>query len=79
MPAIEYQMVIEPGPAARDVGLRTRHYTYPKPSYEKARKGVLNFLAERESGRFEKTWMQQATVYIETREVSKWRRLEMTE
>ncbi len=79
MLAIEYQMVIEPGPAARDAGFRTRHYTYPKPSYEKARDGVLNFLAERDSGRFEKTWMQYAIVYIETREVSKWQRLDTSD
>ena len=74
----EYQMVIEPGPGAKAAGLRTRHYTYPKASYEKAKKGVMDFLEQRDSGRFEKTWMMQATVYIETREVSKWQRLEMT-
>ncbi len=74
----EYQMVIEPGPGAKAAGLRTRHYTYPKASYEKAVKAVMDFLEQRESGRFEKAWTQNATVYIETREVSKWQRLEMT-
>ena len=70
-------MVIEPGPGAKAAGLRTRHYTYPKPSYEKAVKGVMDFLEQRDSGRFEKTWMMQATVYIESREVSKWQKLDM--
>ncbi len=73
----EYQMVIEPGPGAKAAGLRTHHYTYPKPSYEKAVKGVMDFLEQRDSGRFEKTWMRSATVYIESREVSKWQKLEM--
>ena len=73
----EYQMVIEPGPGAKAAGLRTRHYTYAKPSYEKAVKGVMDFLEQRDSGRFEKTWMMSATVYIESREVSKWQKLEM--
>ena len=75
----EYQMVIEPGPGAKAAGLRTHHYTYPKPSYEKAVKGVMDFLEQRDSGRFEKTWMMQATVYIESREVSKWQRLNSTD
>ncbi len=75
----EYQMVIEPGAGAKAAGLRKRHYTYPKPSYEKAKQGVLGFLEDRDSGRFEKTWMKQATVYIESREVSKWQRLKMTD
>ena len=73
----EYQMVIEPGPGAKAAGLRARHYTYPKPSYEKAVKGVMDFLEQRDSGRFEKTWMMSATVYIEEREVSKWTRIDM--
>ena len=73
----EYQMVIEPGPDAKAAGLRTRHFTYPKPSYEKAVKAVMDFLEQKESGRFEKTWTQNAIVYIESREVSKWQRLEM--
>ncbi len=75
----EYQMVIEPPPAAREAGFRTRHYTYPKPSYEKAKKGVLDFLKQREEGRFKKTWTQHAVVYIESREVSKWQRINMTD
>ncbi len=75
----EYQMVIEPGPGAKAAGLRTRHYTYAKPSYEKAVKGVMDFLEQRDSGRFEKTWMMEAVVYIESREVSKWQRLEMAD
>ena len=76
---IEYQMVIEPDTAAQDAGLRTRHFTYAKPSYEKAVKGVMDFLKQRDSGRFEKTWMMSATVYIEEREVSKWQRIKMTD
>ena len=75
----EYQMVIEPGPEAKAAGLRKSQYTYPKKSYEKAVKGVMDFLEQRDSGRFEKTWMQHVAVYIETREVSKWQRLEMTD
>ena len=74
---IEYQMVIEPSLAHRALGLRPRHYTYPKPSYEKAVRGVMDFLEQRDSGRFEKTWMRSATVYIEEREVSKWQKLDM--
>ncbi len=77
--ATEYRMVVEPDAAAQQAGLRTRHYTYSKPSYEKAKQGVLDFLAQKAGGRFEKTWMQQATVYIETREVPKWQRLNMTD
>ena len=73
----EYQMVIEPGPGAKAAGLRTRHYTYLKPSYEKAVKGVMDFLEQRDSGRFEKTWTQHAVVYIEEREVSKWTKIDM--
>ncbi len=75
----EYQMVIEPGPGAKAAGLRTRHYTYPKPDYEKAVKGVMDFLEQKAQGRFKKTWTQDAIVYIETREVSKWQRLKMTD
>ncbi len=75
----EYQMVIEPPDYAREAGLRPRHYTYAKPSYEKAKQAVLDFLEQRESGRFKKTWTQNAIVYIETREVSKWTKLEMTD
>ncbi len=75
----EYQMVIEPPEYAREAGHRTRHYTYPKPSYEKAVKAVMDFLEQRDSGRFKKTWTQNALVYIETREVSKWTKLEMTD
>jgi hypothetical protein len=70
-------MVIEPPDYAREVGMRTRHFTYPKPTYEKAKQAVLDFLEQRESGRFKKTWTQNANVYIETREVSKWTKLEM--
>ncbi len=73
----EYQMVIEPSLAHRALGLRPRHYTYAKPSYEKAKKAVLDFLEQRDSGRFEKTWMQHAAVYIEEREVSKWTKINM--
>jgi hypothetical protein len=68
-------MVVEPPEYAREAGHRVRHYTYPKPSYEKAKQAVLDFLEQRESGRFSKTWTQHAVVYIETREVSKWQRL----
>ena len=75
---IEYQMVIEPGPNARAAGFRTRHYTFSKPSYAKARKAILSFLDDRDAGRFKNTWMQIAAVYIESREVSKWQRLKMT-
>jgi hypothetical protein len=75
----EYQMVIEPPEYAREAGHRVRHYTYPKPSYDKAKQAVLDFLKQRESGRFEKTWTQNAIVYIESREVSKWQRLNMTD
>ena len=75
----EYQMVIEPGLAARDAGLRTRHYTYPKPSYKKAVKALKAFLEQKADGRFEKTWTQHATVYIESREVSKWQKIDMTD
>ena len=77
MPTTEYQMVIEPPEYAREAGHRTRHYTYPKPSYEKAVKGVMDFLEQKAEGRFEKTWTQNAIVYIESREVSKWQKLEM--
>ena len=73
----EYQMVIEPGPGAKAAGLRTRHYTYSKPSYEKAKKAVLDFLEQKAEGRFEKTWTQHALVYIEEREVSKWKKIDM--
>ncbi len=73
----EYRMVIEPPGYAREAGFRIRHYTYPKPSYKKAVKGVREFLEQRDSGRFENTWTQHAAVYIESREVSKWQRLEM--
>ncbi len=73
----EYQMVIEPGPDAKAAGLRTRHYTYPKPSYEKAKKAVLDFHEQKAEGRFEKTWTQHAAVYIESREVSKWTKIDM--
>ena len=76
---IEYQLVVEPPAYAHVVGFRPRHYTYPKPSYEKAVKGVMDFLEQKDSGRFEKTWTQNASVYIETREVSKWQRLKMTD
>ena len=74
---IEYQMVIEPSAYAQEAGMRKRHYTYPKPSYEKAVKAVMDFLEQREAGRFEKTWMQHALVYIEEREVSKWTKIDM--
>ncbi len=74
---VEYQMVIEPSLAHRALGLRPRNYTYAKSSYEKAVKAVMDFLEQRDSGRFEKTWMMQATVYIESREVSKWQKLDM--
>ena len=77
MPTIEYQVVIAPDPATQSVGFRTRHFTYPKASYEKAVKAVMDFLEQRESGRFEKAWTQHALVYIEEREVSKWQRIEM--
>ena len=74
---IEYQMVIEPGPGGKAAGLRTRHFTYAKPSYEKAKKAVLDFLEQKAEGRFEKTWTQHALVYIEEREVSKWTKIDM--
>ncbi len=70
-------MVIEPPDYAREAGHRVRHYTYPKPTYEKAKQAVLDFLEQRESGRFKKTWTQHAVVYIESREVEKWQRLDM--
>ncbi len=73
----EYQMVIKPGPGAKAAELRTRHYTYSKPSYEKAKKAVLDFLEQKAEGQFEKTWTQNAIVYIESREVSKWQKLDM--
>ena len=73
----EYQMVIEPGPNARAAGFRTRHYTFAKPSYAKTRKAILSFLDDRNAGRFQNTWMQTAAVYIEAREVSKWKKLDL--
>jgi len=73
----QYQMVIEPPEYAREAGHRVRHYTYPKPTYKKAVKGVMDFLEQKASGRFKKTWTQHATVYIESREVSKWQRIDM--
>ena len=73
----QYQMVIEPPEYAREAGHRVRHYTYPKPTYEKAKQAVLDFLEQRESGRFKKTWTQNASVYIEAREVSPWKKLDM--
>ena len=73
----EYQMVIEPPKYAREAGHRVRHYTYPKPNYEKAVKGVMEFLEQKKEGRFKKAWTQNASVYIETREVSKWKKLDM--
>ena len=75
----EYQMVIEPPDYAREAGHRVRHYTYPKPNYEKAVKGVMDFHEQRDAGRFKKTWTQHAAVYIEAREVSKWTKLEMAD
>jgi hypothetical protein len=70
-------MVIEPPDYAREAEHRVRHYTYPKPTYEKAKQAVLDFLEQRESGRFSKTWTQNASVYIEAREVSKWKKLDL--
>lgn len=75
MPKTEYQFVVVPSDVARDAGIRIGYY--PKPSYEKAVKAFMDFHEQRDAGRFEKTWTQNATVYIETREVPKWTKLEM--
>lgn len=77
--ATEYRMVVEPDAATRALGFRTRHYTYLKKTYDKAKKGILDHETQKAEGRFENTWMQNATVYIETREVSKWQQLDMTD
>ena len=37
----------------------------------------MDFLVQKAEGRFAKTWTQHAVVYIEEREVSKWRRIDM--
>ena len=75
--ATEYRMVVLPSEGARALGLRPRHYTYPKKNYAHATKGVTNHETQKAEGRFENTWVQDATVYIETREVSKWEPMEM--
>ena len=76
--AIEYQMVVEPDAAAMVAGLRRGSFRYPKKTYAKAVKGITDHAMQKAEGRFENTWVQNATVYIETREVSKWQRLDLT-
>ncbi len=75
---LEYRMVVEPDAAAQAAGFRTRHYTYPKKTYAKAVKGITDHAMQRAEGRFENTWVHDATVYIETREVSQWKTLDLT-
>lgn len=72
-------MVVEPSEADKQFGFRKANYTYPKKTYEKAVKGIRDHQADKESGRFDNTVAGRATVYIETREVSKWQRLDMTD
>lgn len=73
MKKIEYRMVVQPTTATR------RAARYPKRDYTHARKGLEDWARDRANGRFQNTWKQKATVYIETREVSKWSRLDMTD
>lgn len=74
--ATEYRMVVEPGSSAKAAGFRVMHYS--KRDYGKAVKGITDHETQKAEGRFENTWVQRATVYIETREVSKWQRLDLT-
>lgn len=76
---IEYRMVVDPNDPASKAGLRFRHYIHPKRDYVHARKGLADWATDRAAGRFQNTWKQEAKVYIETREVSKWSRLDMSD
>ena len=76
--ATEYRMVVEgrhPDPESTAVAFRPLRYR--KGDYGKATKGIEDFEKDRRSGRFDGTWNERAIVYIETREVSKWQRLNM--
>jgi hypothetical protein len=69
-------MVVEPDAAGKAAGLRS--LTHGKRDYGHAVKGVQDHHADLAAGRFEKTWMKNARVYIETREVSEWQELDMS-